>query len=182
MKKILAGLGIGFVAIIVLTVMSVVGIYNSCVNFEAGIKAQYTQNQNNYDKLFKSVAETAQVPKMYAKDLEQLYTSTTRTRYGAGGSKAVFQFIKEQNPNLDAGLYRQIQQVIEGGRIDFEAQQKSLIDRKRVYESQVLNTAVTGHIAKLMGFPKINLDEMGIVTSDETDGAFKAKKAAPFKI
>lgn len=180
--KIVTGFFVGFFALFIVGVVSVVGVYNTCVGHEASIKAQYTENQNNYDKLFKTVAETAQVPAAYAKDLKDLYTSTTKTRYGVGGSKAVFQFIKEQNPNLDAGLYKQVQQVIESGRIDFEARQASLIDRKRVYESTVLNTAVTGSVAKLLGFPKIDLAKFDIVTSAETSAAFDTKKAEPFKI
>ena len=180
--KVVTGVSAGIAVFVVVGIVSVVGIYNTCVTNEASIKAQYTENQNNYDKLFKTVAETAQVPTAYAKDLKDLYTSTMQTRYGKGGSKAMFQFIKEQNPNLDAGLYKQVQQVIESGRIDFESKQASLIDRKRVYESTILNTAVTGSIAKVLGFPKIDLAKFGIVTSDETSAAFDTKKSEPLKI
>jgi hypothetical protein len=182
MGKTVTGIVVGLLVIAAIGVVSVVGIYNTCVGHEASIKAQYTENQNNYDKLFKTVAETAQVPTAYAKDLESLYTSTTKTRYGQGGSKAVFQFIKEHNPTLDSSLYKQVQQVIESGRIDFEAKQASLIDRKRVYESTVLNTAVTGGVAKVLGFPRIELAKFDIVTSATTDTAFSTKKAEPFKL
>lgn len=180
--KIVAGLFVGLFSLAIVAVLAVVGIYNSCVRHEADIKAQYTQNQNNYDKLFKTVAETAQVPAIYAKDLKDLYVTTTQTRYGKGGSRAVFQFLREHNPTLDAGLYRQIQQVIEGGRIDFEKNQEALIDRKRVYEREVLNTAVTGAVAKALGFPRIDLAKFDIVTSATTEKAFEDKKAEPFKI
>lgn len=180
--KAVAGVGVGILTLGIIGVLSVVGIYNTCVRHEADIKAQYSENQNNYDKLFKTVAETAQVPTAYAKDLKDLYTSTTQTRYGQGGSKAVFQFIKEHNPTLDAGLYKQVQQVIESGRIDFESKQASLIDRKRVYESQVLGTAVTGSIAKVLGFPRIDLTKFDIVTSDHTSATFESKKSEPFNL
>ena len=180
--KVVTGFGVGFVALAIIAVVSVVGIYNTCIRHEADIKAQYSENQNNYDKLFKSVAETAQVPTAYAKDLKDLYTTTTATRYGQGGSKAVFQFIKEHNPTLDSSLYKQVQQVIESGRIDFESKQASLIDRKRVYESQVINTAVTGSIAKVLGFPRIDLAKFDIVTSDTTEAAFATKKSEPFTV
>jgi hypothetical protein len=46
----------------------------------------------------------------------------------------------------------------------------------------VLNTAVTGTVAKFMGFPKIDLEKFGIVTSNETDKAFDTKKSEPFKL
>jgi hypothetical protein len=180
--KVVTGIFAGFVVLLIVAFVAVVGIWNDCVQYENGIKAQYSENQNNYDKLFKTVAETAQVPQAYAKDLKDLYVSTTRTRYGAGGSQAVLQFIKEHNPELDAGLYRQVQQVIESGRVDFEAKQESLVDRKRVYQSNVLDTAVTGRIAHALGFPRIDLAKYDIVTSAQTDDAFAAKKAAPLKV
>jgi hypothetical protein len=176
------GIFVSMVAVVIIVVVSVIGIYNQCISHEASIKAQYSENQNNYDKLFKTVAETAQVPVAYAKDLKDLFTATTQTRYGAGGSKAVLQFIHEHNPTLDASLYKQVQQVIESGRIDFESKQASLIDRKRVYESQIIKTAVTGTIARTLGFPRIDLDKFDIVTSATTDAAFQAKKAEPFNV
>lgn len=180
--KAVTGIGVGLIAFAIVGVVSVIGIYNTCVRHEADIKAQYSENQNNYDKLFKTVAETAQVPTAYANDLKDLYTTTTATRYGQGGSKAVFQFIKEHNPTLDSSLYKQVQQVIESGRIDFESKQASLIDRKRVYESQVINTAVTGFVAKVLGFPRIDLTKFDIVTSAHTTSTFETKQSEPFKI
>lgn len=179
--KVVTGLFAGFFVLGIIGVTTCVGIWNTCTTFEANIKAQYAENRNNYDKFWKTVAETAQVPTTYAKDLQNLYTSTTKTRYGAGGSQAVFQFIKEHNPTLDSSLYKQVQQVIESGRIDFEAKQASLIDRKRVYESQVLKAAITGAIARLMGFPRIDLDKYDIVTSNETESAFESKRAPVLK-
>ena len=180
--KVVTGIFAGIVVIAVIGLVAVAGIWNDCSRFEADIKAQYSENQNNYDKMWKTITETAQVPGKYASDLKDLYVSTTRTRYGAGGSQAVLQFIKEHNPDLDPGLYKQVQQVIESGRIDFEAKQASLVDRKRIYEGTVLNTAVTGRVAKALGFPRIDLSKYDIVTSAETDGAFATKKAEPLKV
>lgn len=180
--KVVSGIGAGLAALLIIGAMSVVGIWNTAKNHETDIAAQYKQDQNNYDKFWKSITEQAQIKASYAKDLKELYTSTTESRYGKGGSKAVFQFIKEHNPTLDASVYKQLMSSIEGGRIDFEAQQKSLIDRKRVYEREILNPAVTGLIAHTMGFPKIDLKQFDIITSEETEQAFASKKAAPLKI
>lgn len=180
--KAVAGIAVGLFSLWLFFALAVVGIYNDCIRHEASIKAQYKENQNNYDKLFKTVVEQAQVKASYAKDLKELYEATGKTRYGPGGSKAVLQFIKEHNPTLDPEVYRQLMRTIESGRIDFESKQASLIDRKRVYESAILNTAVTGTIAKFLGFPKIDLNKMDIVTSGETEAAFETKKAGAFKL
>jgi AICAR transformylase/IMP cyclohydrolase PurH len=89
--------------------LSVMGTFNSFVSMEKNVVSQYQQNQNNYDSMFKKFKESAQVSEMYASDVERVYKSAIEGRYGENGSQAVFQFLKEQNPNMDASLYKRIQ-------------------------------------------------------------------------
>lgn len=181
MGKLVAAGGVALLAVSLSIVVYVVGIKNTFVQYETGVVAQYKQNQNNYDNFWKSVKEVAQVPSMYSDDLKKVYDGAIQGRYGADGSKAMFQFIKEHNPNFDASLYKQIQQVIEAGRNSFQAEQKSLLDKKRIYET-ALGTTPSGDIAKFFGFPRIDLAKFDIVTSGETTQAFESKQAGELKL
>lgn len=161
--------------------LTVAGLNNTLASQEEGLKAQYKQNQNNYDNYFKKLKETAQVPDQYVEQLRRVYADALKGRYGDGGAKAVFQAVAEQNPNVDAALYKQVQQVIESGRNSFQADQKTLLDKKRVYETQ-LRVFPANLVARALGYPTVDLARYDIVTSDETDRAFETKKSAPVNV
>lgn len=179
-KSLLGVLGV-VVLLGLLLVGSTIGFYNDCVTTEKGIEAQYKQNQNNYDNYTKKILEVAQVPEMYKDDLLVVTKAAISGRYGAEGSKAVFQFLKEQNPTLDGSLYVQIQRVIEAGRNSFEADQKTLLEKRRIYEVLV-GTFPNNLLASAFHFPSDKIKTMDIVTSTETEDAFKTKKSAPLKL
>jgi len=176
MKAALIGIGAVAALLVVVFLGSALGYRSDCVRLEARIKAQYQQNQNNYDNMWKKFKEMAQVPGQYVEDMKKIWGDTMRGRYGEDGSKALFQFIKEQNPQLDPSLYTKLQAAIEAGRNSFATEQQQLLDIKREYEV-VLQGNRALFVGWLFGFPKINLDEYGIVTSDQTQETFKSKKA-----
>ncbi len=179
--KILLSVG-GFVLLSVAMVgCTIMGTYNSCVRQENGLEAQYQQNQNNYANYFDKLKEIAQVPAMYTADLEKVYKSALSARYGDGGSKAVMQFIQEHNPTVDSSLYTKIQSVIEAGRNSFEADQKTLLDKRRVYQNEV-GQFPGGMVAGMFGFPRVDLHKYDPVINEATEQAFKSKRAGPISL
>lgn len=172
------------VVVTIAAVLALLGLicfsaYVSASNYgnsmEQQLKAAQTDNKNIYAQYGQKVAEVAQVPAMYRDDLAKVVTAAISGRYGEGGSKAAFQWIQEQNPSVDPGLYKQIQQVIEAGRSNFENGQRRLIDIRRQYET-ALGYFWQGAWLKAAGYPKVNLDSFDIVSTAKADSVFEDKK------
>jgi uncharacterized protein (UPF0333 family) len=169
-------------AIASVCVVSYISAFNYGNTAEVGIKAAYENNKNILAQYGQKVQEIAQVPDMYKDDLIKLTTAAIQGRYGPDGSKATMQWLKEQNPTLDSSLYKKIQQVIEAGRNDFQAAQTSLIDKKRSYET-TLGSFWTGMWMRIAGYPKINLADYKIISTDRADTAFeKGKESGIIKL
>lgn len=182
MGKIIAG----FVVVLLLLVGgSLFGMYVSAHNYavtaENGIKAAYTDNQNVLSSYTVKIQEMAQVPAMYKDDLKEVYTAAIQGRYGEDGSKAMFQWLQEKNPELNSTLYSSLQQTMEAGRNEFKVHQTVLIDKKREYETQQ-GLFMRGFFIKLAGFPKINLDEYKVVLDSKTNASFESGKVEPLKL
>lgn len=182
MWKVIVG---GLAALVVLVAVSLFGTYisyhNTGAQYETKLEATWQENKVVLNTYTTKVQEVAQVPAMHKKDLQEIVKQTFEGRYGKDGSKAVFQFITENNLNLDPQLYRQIQQVMESGRNDFQTSQKSLIDVKRSYETQ-LNMFWSGLWLKVAGYPKINLNKYKIVVLDDVNTKFESGKDSVIKL
>jgi len=151
------------------------------VNFEETIKAQYSQNQNNYDNMWKKFKEIAQVTDKYADDLKELYKNAMTGRYGENGSQAMFQWLHEQNPTLSVDTYTKLQSTIEAGRNSFESDQKQLVAKKEQYAKLLRsNSALIYNI--ILNFPKIDLEKYSIITSEQTEKVFEDKKAGAIEL
>jgi len=173
--KALVVVGISFLGILGIVAMSYISAYNTGNRLENTIKATYEDNQNVLAQYGNRIAEAAQIPAMQRDDLAAVVTAALDARYGEEGSKAMFQFIQEQNPTIDSTVYTQLQRMIEAGRIDFANAQTRLIDQKRVYET-ALGSFWGGTWMRIAGYPKINLDEYDIVINARTEEAFQTGK------
>lgn len=176
-KKIIGFATLGVVGFLLIVFIGGVFSFRAkAVNFEETIKAQYSQNQNNYDNMWKKFKEISQVTDKYAEDLKELYNNAMTGRYGEDGSQAMFQWLREQNPNLSPETYIILQSTIESGRNKFEADQKQLIAKKEQYNKLLRsNSALIYNV--VLNFPRIDMEEFSIVTSEQTEEVFKEKKA-----
>ncbi len=174
------------VGVIVSIIFIAVASYISSANYgntaENEIKAIWENNQNILAQYTQKVQEAAQVPTMMKDDLKEVVTAALSGRYGADGSKATFQWLKEQNPTVDAQLYRKIQQIVEAGRDEFKMSQTRLIDAKRAYSTN-LGYVWKGMWMRFAGYPRIDLEKYKAITNDYADNAFKTgKESSPVKL
>lgn len=171
-------IGLGFLVLVLVlggvAFTSYVAHYNYGNRAENTIKAEYTNMENILASYSQQIAEAAQIPSMQAEDLQKIFTNTLEARYGENGSQAAFQWLQEQNPQLDQSTYLKIQQMIEAGRNKFENAQTKFIDTKRQYETN-LGYLWKGFWLSAAGYPKIDLDDYVIISSGHAQEAFETK-------
>ena len=172
-------------ALISLVVLICAGSYISAYNYgnraEVNIEAAWTNNQNVLGQYTLKVQELAQVPEMYKNDLKEVVASALSARYGANGSQAVMQWIKEAKIPFDSKLYIKMAQVIESGRNEFAREQTRLIDEKRAYQTQ-LGYFWSGMWLRIAGYPKIDLNKYKPVVAGDTAQAFEKGVQTPIKL
>lgn len=169
--------GLIFMGIGALFAATYVSYHNAAVRAETNIERFYKDSQNVLSAYTLKVQEIAKVPARFKSDLQDIIKQTFEGRYGEDGSKAVFQFIKEQNMSLDSKLYQSIQVAIEAGRNEFKLSQTKKLDVCAGYEN-LRNSFVSGFFVSYAGFPKKDVNQMCTVIIDEqTDQTFKSGKA-----
>lgn len=167
--------------IIGICVLSYVSAYGTANKLEQGLIAAQEDSRNVLATYSSTILEATQIPEMQRDDLTAVVTAALDARYGEEGSRAMFQFIQEQNPQIDSAVYIKLQQIIQAGRGDFAVAQRKLVDLKRVYNTH-LGSLWTGMWMRVAGFPKIDLDDFEIVTNARTEEAFRTKRDEPIKL
>lgn len=182
-KKMSAGVIVAIVFGIIFTLIAVVVGIGVMAYVGAANKGNQMENQidnlrqlsaSNLSNLAMSIQEQAQVPEMATDHLKQIIEAQMSGRYGADGSKAVFQFLKEQNLQVDQRMYLNIQATMSGGRKEFEITQNRLMSTCRAYKNEIGNVW-SGFWMRLAGYPKVNLAVVcRAVTDTKTDAAFES--------
>jgi hypothetical protein len=159
-------------------VSSYYGAYNYGADAETTIETEYANMENILAQYSLKVVEVAQVPNMKTEDLKEVMEAAFTGRYGADGSQATFQWIQENYPGaVTDATYVQIQQVMEAGRNKFENAQTKFLDTKRPYVATLKKDLFLsdGWWLAIGGYPKIDLDEFVIISSEHASEAFETK-------
>lgn len=186
MNKLVLGVVGALVGLAVLVAVVCFASYVSANNYgartEAALIAARDDNKNILAQYQQRVLESVQVPEMYKNDLKEVVAAALTARYGADGSKAVFNWIKENNLPFDSSLYKQIQQTIEAGRKDFEVGQTRMIDVRRQYTAE-LGMFWSGFWLRMAGFPKVDMKQFDPIITDRVETTYQnGRESAPLKL
>lgn len=182
------GMAVGGIILLIVLAVGVLGVIGSYIKYanygnrsEVNLKKVWTNNQNILGQYTIKVQEIAMVPEMYKNDLKEVLATEMSSRYGAEGSKANMQWIKERSQNFDPSMPVKIQQVVEAGRNEFQAAQTRLIDEKGTYEVE-LGNVWSGFWLGMAGYPKADLEKYKPVVAKDTAQQFETGVGGPVKL
>jgi len=154
------------------------------------IEAQDEVCQANFDKMFKVIAQTAQVPSEFMEQskeaFKEIYQPLIEGRYqdkDGNQKKVLMNWVQESNPQFDMNaaskLYEKIQTVVEVNRNEFFNQQRKLIDFHREH-TVFCQTFMNANLFFMSDreIPKCNGDRgeefcLQIIKSVNTDNVYK---------
>lgn len=146
-----------------------ISAHNKEVSLRASIEAKQKDNMNEYDAMWKKIAQVAQVTDEHKKALIEIFQSHAQAR-GGMNDKAIMQWLQESVPNVDLKTYQNLQNIIVGARDRFVMRQKELLDLKREHDTLLVKFPSSLFVG---GRGKIDVT---IVTSSKTEETFATGK------
>lgn len=145
MKTILASILGGGLIIGLIFFAANIRITNKEVTLRKRVTAQQDVCKANFDKMFKVIAQTAQVPEQLMEKskeaFKEIYTPLMEGRYSNERGGALMSWVTESNPQFDlnaiAPLYEKLQIAIESNREQYFIEQKKLIDIHREHSTYI---------------------------------------------
>lgn len=147
-------------------IIKIIGLNNTLVRQVNTIEAKFKDNQQIYSSIRIKIEQSGLVANEYADKVIQAFNQAIANRYGGGGVQGAMLWIKEQNPNIDPGVYTKIQQLVEAEFSKFEANQTTLLDMGRTYKDTI-STFPNNVIASILGYDNQKIEPyMTILISD----------------
>ena len=178
MKNITAFIIAGLLFLGLVLFGSYVNITNNEVTMRKRVEAQQDVCKANFDKMFKVIAQSAQVPEQLMEKskeaFKEIYTPLMEGRYSNDRGGALMSWVTESNPQFDlnaiAPLYERLQIAIEANREQYFLEQKKLIDMNREHSTYI------SKFWQKMFLGDIKPVDIKIITSTYTETAYKTGK------
>lgn len=173
-KSVIIGISILTIGIII----ALIGVSANTkeVRLRSTITAQKEVCEAFYDKLWKVIAQKAQVADQYKEAFKEIYPALIEGRYGNEKGGTLMKWVTENNPTFDVSLYKDLMMSIEAERAGFFMEQKKLIDlnnQHRIVRQTFPSSIFVG------SRPDI---EIVIVSSDKTKEVMKTGKENDIEI
>jgi hypothetical protein len=149
-----------------------VSFHNKEVRLRNLIVNKQTDNKNEMDAMWKNISQTAQVAEKDRASLMEIFNGYATARAGTDPKTPLMNWIKEAVPNIPAGTFDKLMNIIVAQRDGFKFRQKEILDFKREHDN-LIDTFPSNIFAGLLGRHKI---DVVIVTSTRTENAFKTGK------
>lgn len=127
MKKVII-IGVSILTLAIIAAIIGVSASNKEIRLRSQISAQKEVCEAFYDKLWKVVAQKAQVADQYKDAFKEIYPQLIEGRYGNEKGGTLMKWITESNPTFDVSLYKDLMVSIEAERAGFFMEQKRLVD------------------------------------------------------
>jgi hypothetical protein len=177
--KLIIGASIFSVLLITIMVFMDINYDNAHQRLLADIKAQEQKIESNYDKMFKTIAQQAQVTQNYFTEFKEIYKGIMVGRYGDGGSKAMWQWLKEANPQAPSNLHIKLMNTIEASRMSFDREQQRLANMsaedKKLFTTKPAKWFTSGEPRKVKIISSTKAKEVMKTGVDDDIDVFKNK-------
>lgn len=121
-------LAIAIVAFLgLITFMTGISASNSEVKLRNKGTGQEQVCKNNFDAMYKKIAQIAEVSDEYKETFKDVYPALIDGRYKNDGN-TLMKWVQESNPTFDTKLYSKLIDVIESSRDGFKHEQDKLAD------------------------------------------------------
>lgn len=174
MKPVIAVL-LAFVVVIGLGALGFAGMYKSSYDkankYEANISRLNKASESQLSNYTLKVQEQAQIPAMYADDLQKTIKAYFEGR-GKQDESFIRSFVNQNVPNLSPKMYQNLMVTIDAGRDAFNNLQKQKIDACSDYDEY--RGKFFTSIVLPSKFPNKNIEKLCQVVSDSrTQKAFE---------
>lgn len=168
------GLAIASLFVVMFIMLSCLGIsyHNEEVSLRNAITAKQVDNTNEFDNMWKKIAQVAQVSEKQKDAFKEIFSSYVSGRGTNSSDGQMMTWVKENVPNPNLSIYNEVLNIIVASRNSFTTRQKELLDMKRVHDN-LIDQMPSGLFLGFMGREKINIT---IVTSSKTDKVFETAK------
>lgn len=164
--------GISTVCILGICVIGIIAInaYNTEKGLRNAFKAQEKSNQSSFDKLWKTIKQSANIAEVERESFKEAYAEIMQSTKGVSGEGKLASFFTQAKVDISSDLFKKLMTIVESQRESFHRDQQTLIKIKQEHDN--IRTKLPSSLF-VGGSPELQLT---IITSTHTEGVFESGK------